>query len=93
MKTSTKPFQDINMLWSSSLHHGVDIAKLWPHNMKSWLIWQRKMMSSSDKLMPQSQKKSLKHTKFKVTQQSSSSLMESKSITEVKEQQTKCTDG
>lgn len=51
------------------------------------------MTSSLDKLMPPFQKMLLKHTKFKVIQQLSFSLMEFRLITEGQEQQMKCTDG
>lgn len=43
--------------------------------------------------MPPFQKMLLKHTKFKVIQQLSFSLMEFRLITEGQEQQMKCTDG
>jgi len=93
IRTLTQLFLDINMLWSNSLPPGVGIVKLWLLNMKNWLIWQKKMISSLVKSMLQSPNKSLKLTKYKVTQPSNSSLMELTSITEDQEQPIKCMDG
>ena len=93
IRTLTQPFLDINMLWSNSLPPGVDIVKLWLLNMKNWLIWQKKTISSLVKLMLPSPNKSLKLTKSKVTQPLNSSSMELASITEDQEQPIKCMDG
>lgn len=93
IRTLTQLFLDINMLWWNSLPPGVDIVKLWLLNMKNWLIWQKKMISSLVKSMLPSPNKSLKLTKSKVTQPSNSSSMELTSITEDQEQPIKCMDG